>query len=413
MTDAPTPKGLDPPERKPPRTPDTRRPSATKDANPVVDTTLGILGDLSSDSENGSNNDPLVGSGFFVSPDFRGVTAPRRYKGHGTHPSFRLPTPNLHPQYLGDRPRLVSWLNEIAIHTRVSGGTLALAVTMSDLFFETPWAQRYHSGFVGLICLFLASKLREQQHRQPRLDLAWHIFRERLSVNDVYQMERMVFQALGYNAHRATSFDYLVNMISIGFMTKSELATLAQNDTAGAPLERQELILLQLLLELMKESSVNAFAPDLVAASLVAFVRGELGLPPWTPALAAQTGISQEELNDCFAIVSHVLDENCAGPEAPVVYNAMTRQYLSRMDLWHLTLGGQRPDNRSVASRRSSFSAILDQEQDSIDLGDRPIRPRHSDSFHELENDPVSGDDPDDSEEDEGGPDLPNRKRAR
>lgn len=417
MTDDLATRSPDPPSSDPVTPPNIRRPSDFVGSALVTNSTPRPSIHTPSDLRNGSLDHLFARSGYFTLPPPQFRQELKRYSGPQNKLYRRLPSSGWFADQPDNRHILVSWMNDVSVQRRLAGRTLILALNMMDLFWETPGGGRHDCRLVALTCLYLASKLLEQQRRQLNPEIIWQSFRGRVSIDDIFRMERLVFEALGYNAHRTTSYDYLVFYISIGFVTQSELATLAREDPTGALLERQELLLLQLHLELAKEASANVIAPDLKAAGLIGYTRRALGLSLWTPALTAQTGIAASELNDCVAIVTHLLDEDSAGPLVPILYNALTRQYLSQLDLWHLTLNGQRPDNRSLVSRRSSISGMHELESDSVDLDGLalPVRPKRSDSFRDMDpaDDPAHDDNLDETQSQWRRPDLLNRKRVR
>lgn len=377
------------------KTPKTQKPLASRGSFFATDTADFASGCLNSLLDHSLTEDFFVKSAYFRSPGPEYFATLRRDVRSRVPERSPLPRSGWFHDQRQYRETLVGWMDQVCIQMRISGRTLALAITILDILAETLPAPRPDTKLAGLVCLFVASKLIEPQGKCLRFELIWDFFRGKISKDDIFRVEQLVFKSLGFNAHRTTAYDYLVHFMSSGFVTAAELAVLTGDDPAHAPLERQELTLLQLLLELAKEATINQFAPDLVAATLICFLRQALGLCPWPPGLTTNTGFRQDELSDCLAIVSHVLDSDGLGPAAPVTYNSMTRQYLSHFQLWQLTPGGRHEESRASPSRKSSISALYEADEPYDPLGEDPsLRPRRTDSFRLADEDDEAPDDP-------------------
>lgn len=272
--------------------------------------------------------DPLVPSTYFASCD---STFPDR-----TVPPRRTPAvaqrhyPGWFHRQPTNRKILIDWMDKICARMHFSGATLSLAVLLLDVISGSFDELTVNTPRLSLSCVTLASKLHEPQNAFLKAESIFDFFGSTVPLEDIYQSERFAFTQLEFNLNRTTTFEHLCRFFAHGIATAAELRQARGALSSDHLIAHLELMGLDLHYHLLGTTAVNSFASDLVAAAILRFLRGQVGLHDWPKSLVKSTGFRQNELDDCVAIISGLSDTFGVPDHSPVTQNTFTRDYLER-----------------------------------------------------------------------------------
>jgi hypothetical protein len=227
-----------------------------------------------------------------------------------------------------NRKILIDWMDRICTRMQFSGTTLSLAVMLLDTISSSVDEMTLNTPRLSLSCLTLASKLREPQNAFLKAESIFDFFGCSISMEDIYKSERFAFAQLQFNLNKTTTAEYLCRFFSHGFVTSGELRQLDKGSDPDQLVAQLELMGLDISYQILASTATNSFSCDQVAAAILCFLRGQVGLQSWPKSLKRSTGFRQSDLDDCITIVAGLLETFEVNLHSTVTQNTFTREYL-------------------------------------------------------------------------------------
>jgi len=180
------------------------------------------------------------------------------------------------------RSILVDWLVEVATEYKLLPETLHLAISFIDRFMSVMSVQKSKLQLVGITAMLVAAKVEEIY--PPTISEFIYITDDSYTKKQILRMEVLLLKVLEFDLSLPTSFAFLNQYIHM-FGLEGRCASLATYLNE---------------LSLLDGDTFLRFPPSILAACSLALAQHSLGETPWTEDMAARTGHSSENLNDCF-----------------------------------------------------------------------------------------------------------------
>lgn len=187
------------------------------------------------------------------------------------------------------RTIVVDWLVAVCAQFDLPSDSLFLAVNLMDRFLSLRRCPKSKIQLIGTTCLMLATKLTDPYYPLP-LDFL-HVSGYAFSLRELLKAEEIVFEALGYNLTRPTTFNFVSYYCHVSRCTDKRIGIFAEY-----------LATLSLL-----DYSLLKYMPSEIAASSVHLALSWLGdEEPWNSSPDPSIGIACiEDFKNCVSSFGH------------------------------------------------------------------------------------------------------------
>lgn len=204
-----------------------------------------------------------------------------------------------------NRGILIEWVEEICIKFKFSARSLSLALLILDTIAQTLPSDQYESRLMMLICLSLSTKMQELPDNYLTIKSIFDFFEGQNSMAFLTDVERKIFKEMNYNLCQQTTLDFTLYFLSYGFVSKEELQQLQKDqlDVSTKLVEKYEIMIFTMNLEVLKCAVFNKFSRVIIACSIIAFVRNRMKLKNWDERLVRITRQCGSSLEECMLLL--------------------------------------------------------------------------------------------------------------
>jgi len=215
---------------------------------------------------------------------------------------------NIHLYYSEDashipfRHGLVDWLEKTTRKLNLNVSTTHLSVAIIDIVLSCYAVPIEKMETMVFTALNLAAKLNDRDNRLPLLKDVSYYFQKQISISELQNCEKVVFEILGYNSNIQTPFSFACQFISCGVVNNLDI----KNKSSTYMLSEFERLLSLFASASLKNYELCRFEASVVGASMIAAVRKELGFKNiWTEHLERLTKTTYNQLKESL----HILEE--------------------------------------------------------------------------------------------------------
>lgn len=204
------------------------------------------------------------------------------------------------------RQGLVDWLEKTARKLNLNISTTHLSIAIIDIVLSGYAIPMDKMEIMIFTALNIACKMNDRDDRLPCLkDVPFH-FQKEISISELQNCEKIVFEVLSYNSNIQTAYGFACQFILCGVISNQDLKN---NHTSYIMSEFERLMSLYASASI-KNYELCQFEATTVGAAMIAGVRKTLGFQHvWTEHLEKVTRTTWDQLQDCMQILEETAFE--------------------------------------------------------------------------------------------------------